>query len=354
MKILFFANKALRERKPDHYSFAANHLAQTEITPPILLKTLYFDPGRYSFRDSVRLNLKFAWNALTVKHDVLYYGIDPTNLFLLTILKNLRLYRKPIYAWRYIALHKSKNRLAFWLKKRYWKAFDCVFMITESHVKESIDNGLIDAGRCRYVKWGPDLDYIDRIKPVPTGDRLTFVSTGRAYRDFETLCKAFKGVDADLKIFTTKGWGGFNYNEIMGDVTDSNIKICYTEEMDLKEYGSVLDYLYAELKAADAAMVICQQVNFGVGFTAVLDAMACGTPVIITRNKYNPIDADKRHIGCSVLPADAADLHNRLLHYVQHPELLREQGKNARTLAEQEYNIKSVAKEVIGTMLSRK
>lgn len=226
---------------------------------------------------------------MRTRHDVLYYGTDPTNLFFLSILKSLKIYRKPMFAWKYIALYPARNRIVNWMKKRFYRAFDCIFMITESHVGESVGNGMIDEKRCRYIKWGSDVDYVDGIKSVAKGNKLTFVSTGKAYRDFETLCKAFKGIDAELKIFAPKAWGGFDYTRLVGDVTESNIKICYVDNMDLGEYKSVLDYLYAELKVADGAMVICQKVNFGVGFTAVLGAMVCETPVIITYNKDNPL-----------------------------------------------------------------
>lgn len=183
---------------------------------------------------------------------------------------------------------------------------------------------------------------------------MTFVSTGKAFRDFDTLCLAFEGIDnARLKIYTVKGWGKENYEEQLKRFKSSNVEIHFVEDLELGEYKSVLDYLFAELKAASCAVVICKKVNFGVGFTAILDAMVCNTSLIATAHPDNPIDIDKCKIGETVPAQDVAALRQTIQSFVDHPEKVKEYSDTAREMVEKQYNIKRVAKDVLQVMLAQ-
>lgn len=180
---------------------------------------------------------------------------------------------------------------------------------------------------------------------------MTFISTGKAFRDMETLCRAFMGLKARLKIFAPMKWGPENYEEVLSHFKAPNIEICFVEKLDLKGYKSVLDYIYAELKAADCSMVICKHVNFGVGFTAVLDAMVCQTAIVATYHKDNPIDIDKMGIGVTVPAEDVDALREKLQWLIDNRNSVEAFAKRGYDLIRERYNIRRVAHQVLSVML---
>lgn len=319
------------------------------------VRVMPFVQKRWDKWETLWLNIVMTWHILTTRHDILYYGIDPNNLMLLAMLKSFGLYRRPMYAWKYVALTRSKNRVVRWLKRRIYSAFDCIFMLTERHVAESVEAGIIPQSQCRFVKWGNDLEYIDSIPPMPrTGDgRLVFVSSGKAMRDFATLCKAFQGLDATLKIYAPKHWGGSQYQEVISQYDSPNIEVHYVEDLDTAGYSSVAEYLYAVMKSADCSVIICQKVNFGVGYTSVVDAMACGASIIATYNPDNPIDIDKEYLGHTVPAEDSSALRHTVQHLIDHPDEIEGFKRHARSLAENEHNIRHTVRRALETVLGQ-
>ena len=97
-----------------------SNLPQTtlqEVPPPHGNKQVkvinYYFQTDHSKKSVLIQNICITIKALTISHDILYYGTDPTNLFLLAMLKNIRVYRKKMCAWKYIALYKPNNILNF-------------------------------------------------------------------------------------------------------------------------------------------------------------------------------------------------------------------------------------------------
>ena len=153
---------------PDHLLFASKHLEKVgkeELGEDIRVKYIYYEQKNYGKLELARINLQLMWRILTTKHDILYFATDPLVLGAMAFLKNVGIYRKPMFAWKYIALYKTGNSLTSWVKKKFYDAFNCIFMITERHVGESIDHGMISAKRCKYIEWGEDVKYVDSITP---------------------------------------------------------------------------------------------------------------------------------------------------------------------------------------------
>ena len=325
-------------------------VAKEDFNKDVKVKYLHFKQKSYGTLYTCYLNVVLAYKIMKTKHDLVYYCTDPVNLFLLSVLHTLGLHRKPIVAWKYIAINKTGNWLKDTIKKLSYKGFYKLFMVTETHVNDSIRQGLIHSNKLSYAKWGEDLRYVDKLE-ADKNVKFTFITTGKAYRDFKTLCEAFAKVpNATLKIFTARTWGPFVYSDYLGTVNNPNVEIAYAEDLNNVNrwgYETVLDYLYSEIHKASCAVSICRPVNFGVGYTQVLDSLACSIPIIATWNKDNPVDVDKYKCGMTVKAEDVDDLARAMNYMVAHPDECCKMGMNGRKLVEKNYNIRNTAHEVL-------
>lgn len=83
--------------------------------------------------------------------------------------------------------------------------------------------------------------------------------------------------------------------------------------------------------------------NFGI---AAAEAMFCGLPVILT--DYVGISGDVRKTGAGlVIKKDAVKLRDAMMHFVNHPDLRYEMGRNAAHLVKTEYAGERVARRLI-------
>lgn len=312
------------------------------------VKVLYYRRGGYSAWTFLKTNLLLTYRILTTQHDVLYNMIDPDYLFLLSLFKKVGLYRKKMYAWKYTVIGRTDRWWVNLLKRHFYNSFERLFMLTESHVQKSRDEGLVRPDIFQYMKWGRDLAEVDRIDVQPD-DPFTFISTGIAYRDFKTLYQAFAKVKgARLKIIAVKAWGTADYASYLDPITNPNVQVIYVDNS--KDRKGVVRYVYEEMKKSHCALSICQDVPFGVGYTQILDSLACSLPVITTYNVDSPIDVDQQAVGVSVPAYDVDRLAAVMQRFVDDPALVASYRQHARRLIAEEYDIKQVTKNVLSSM----
>ena len=185
----------------------------------------------------------------------------------------------------------------------------------------------------KHVCWDGNLDYIDSHFVV--SDNSFFISTGRENRDVKILIDAFSKTNASLEIYVNKRNynTGNNYSyleEYVGKYP--NIKIVFMEDTELT---------YEDLcqRTAEARCVVVplidKRVNYCVGLTSVVEAMALGKPIISSPNPYSPIDLEKEEIGFYASTVDEwMDAITRCTETKAH-----EMGCRARKLAGETYNI---------------
>ena len=341
------------QKEPGHKLYGSNYfeeVGRTEFGKEVRVRYVRYLQTSHSVWRNITVTIELAYKVLRVRHDVLYFRHDPAPLYLLAILHTLGLYRKPMFAWMYIPIVRSGSRLKDLAKKLVYRGFEKIFMMTGKHVHDSVAHGLVSPERVVHMPWGEDLKYVDRFK----GERsktFTFITTGKAYRDVETLCEAFGKVkgDARLKIFIARESTGIDYAAYLDKVRNPHIEVVYSQDIDPKKLGyeALLDYLFSELHKAHCAVCICQPINFGVGYTQVLDSLACSLPMIATYNVDNPIDIDGLRVGVTVQAGDVDGLAHVMNRMVGHPDLCKEMGERGRLLIEQEYNIRKTAIRVL-------
>lgn len=222
------------ENEPGHKLFGSNYfeqVAREDFNKEVEVKYLRYEQKSYGTWRTCVLNVLLAYRIMRTKHDIVFYRTDPVCLFLLAFLHSVGIYRKPIIAWKYIAINRTGNWLKDKIKKFSYKGFYKLFMVTESHVRDSVEQGLVSGEKLVYTKWGEDLRYVDRLK-AKKSDKFTFITTGKAYRDMRTLCEAFAKVkDARLKIFTAKAWGSFRYADYLDTVSNPDIEVVYSDSL---------------------------------------------------------------------------------------------------------------------------
>ena len=330
---------------PGHQLYGVKHFNQVsnEDIQPIIYS---FEQPNFGSWVTVKLNIKFVFKALTTKHDALYYGIDPQNLVFLCLLKRLGLYRKPMFAWKYTAIKRTGSFFKDAVLKLYYNAFNKIFMITENHIPETYAAGIVKEGILEYMLWGEDLEYIDNLQNEKESE-FTFISTGKAHRDYDTLVKAMaKVTNARLKLYVSPSWGGYKV-----DVRD--LMQYANNKVDFFVVKKPLTYkeIYLDMLKSHCSLCICKPVNFGVGYTQVLDSLACGLPCILTWNKDNPIDVDKEGVGITIPPSDIDALAKVMQKMVDDEAGFISMSKNARNLIENKYNIVQVAEKVLSFIL---
>ena len=343
------------ERTPGHQLFGSSYFREVaRETYGIDVETEYlrYTQKGYGLLQTLTLNITLALRIILRKHDILYFRIDPDPLLLLSVLKALGIYRKPIYAWKYTAVETTGNPLKDKIKRFVHRGFTKIFMVTESHVAQSIRAGIVLPRQLSYKRWGEDFRYVDRFV-CQKSESFTFISTGKAHRDMETLCEAFsicqKTVpEARLRIFTVRRWGNYDYSIYLNNISNPNIEVVYSDEIKLEGCcRSILDQLFLEMHRCHCALSICHTVKFGVGYTQVLDSLASSLPIISTANPANPIDIDSEGCGITVAASDADSLAEAMIRLATQPELAKSMGEAGRKLTESRYNIIETAKSVL-------
>ena len=335
---------------PGHLLYGAPYLEEEASKQGVNLQVryLYYTRRGYSRWMLIKLNLMLACRILMVSHDVLYNMIDPDYLFLLALLKRIGLYRKRMFAWKYTAISPTGSWLGDAMKRLFYNRFERLFLMSESHVQLSADGGLVPKSRLQFMRWGRDLDYVDGI-PTKREEPFTFITTGIAYRDFETLCKAFVMVKgARLKIVTVRSWGGTAYAAYLDTVKNPDVTVIYVDNS--KDRAAVVRYVFQEMKQSHVALSICQDVSFGVGYTQVLDSLACSLPIIATYNVDSPMDIDQLKVGMTVPAYDVEALARAMQQMVDDRQLFESYALQARKVMEQQYDIRSVTKEIIDVL----
>jgi glycosyltransferase involved in cell wall biosynthesis len=185
----------------------------------------------------------------------------------------------------------------------------------------------------RPLPWGPDLDYY----PPYSRPRGGIVSAGRTGRDFETLGEAASSTVSAVTIIcptsaTNSRFRGFGPN-VSVLKHDDPIHFTYPQ-------------LIAHYSVARAIAIPMVDQSRLCGLTSLLDALAMGRAVIMTRNALIDIDIESEGIGFWVDPGDVGGWRRAIRFVEDHPEQVEEMGWRARRLAEDRCNSRRFAENL--------
>lgn len=275
----------------------------------------------------------------------LVYCAQSMNTLLLSLMRSIGLFNKPIVA---IAHEKFEKTWATnILINLFVKGYDTLVCLSEK-IKDQYQNEFsFNSNKLDVLEWGVDLPFYDynlekTDSDLQVCDPPFFLTAGRTYRDYETLTTAFESLDCQLKIYCTKDSAPINR------ALAKNIKVFYHPQ---KLYFLSHAEIFAEHKRAYAVAIPLdinpRKVSYTmIGLTSLLDALALGKAVIMTKYDHINIDIEKEGIGLWVKPGDVAGWRKAVSYLLEHPNETQEMGKRARLLCEQKYNLDLFSQEI--------
>ena len=320
---------------PGHLLYGATHLADEGIG--VVWHRHSPDNGR-----RLRSAIRNAWRVLTCKKKFdAVYATKYNGLELLIFLRAVGLYRKPIFLWHHQPVTVSKGRMRNMLSRLFYKGIDHMFFFSDHILEASLATGKVSRDKVQQCPWGADLDFYDRLTAAYTAERKDFISTGKERRDMPTLLAAFGNCkELRLDLITAADCCGTNYEEMLSVASiPENVSVTINRTMWIPE-------LAERILTHRCVCICCKETNYTVGLTTLVEALAFGMPVIISKNPNQPFDAQKEGCGITVDYNDVQGWTDAIRYIASHPEEARLMGQRARELAGSTYNIANCARIV--------
>lgn len=333
---------------PGHLLYGATHLGNEGVE---VVMHQFIDGTKPRWRRALRN----AWRILTNKeHFDAIYGTRHNGIEIIIMLRALGLYRKPIVCWHHQPLEKSRSRIKEMIARLFYRGIDYLVFFSEKLRNESLASGRITTSKTGVCPWGADLDYYDRLMRQNPCDRHEgFISTGKELRDMPTLINAFASrPDQHLDIISTATCCGVDYEGVFQSVEiPRNVSV-------IIERGKriLVNDLAHAIWPHKAICICCKKTNYTVGLTTLVEALAFGLPVIVSRNPNFPFDVQEAGCGISVPYGDVDGWKEAIHSIASDPSRAEKMGMKARELAESTYNVANCAhyvaeviKEVLGS-----
>lgn len=281
--------------------------------------------GRFfNYRRQDLRHLAFIRNWLG-KDGVVYSA--HTILFWTPLLARLRILRCPVVTLLYAA---GENL-------RFARGYAGVIAMTPAAERRA--RQLAPGSKIVHLGWGVDLP----LYPSPTYDPKWFLCCGKTRRDFRTLIAAAGLHPAPIRIINTG---------LSPDATwPANIEVLRSTQADNWEAVTFLDLVRTHYTGCAAALILLEpdpDERYAAGFTQLLEAMALGRPVIVTRTGAiaAEIDVEKEGCGLFVPPGDAKALAIAMRTISQDPARAEAMGQAGRRLCERRYDIERYAADL--------
>lgn len=262
------------------------------------------------------------------------YACWADHIFLICILKYLKLYNKPIVA----LTHSIKNVENYNFIKGVIQKLRYKIIYKSIDYNIAISNIGYENLKKYYGKYIKGLKYIplapESIDYEHSGinQSRVIVSAGKTYRDYETLIKAVKDINCKCIIFSGKGLDQYvnKYN---------NIKIINR----YVDFDKVLD----EYKKARAIVIPMRETGYGMyGYSSILDSLALNKPMIITKTVGIGIQVQELNCGIEVKERDIIQLREAILKIIDDDEFYANQVKSIKNIMKK-FNIEEFTRQVV-------
>lgn len=328
---------------PDHHLYGINHLAdlgyEVQLVPASSSRVIrgldcLIDNNRWPVQMGCLARQWTAWNRLN-DADLIYAPCgDEVNT--LAYLRGAGLLKTPIVSIQHHAL--NRGRLA-WLREPWVdllvRGTDAMPALSERAAQEINARCRTTAPRSEPIFWGPDAGFYPRTTEPGVG----VLAAGRTARDFVTFGLGASRAQVPATIMCLPAdkrpeFRGFS----------RCVQVRTPPPGQLFPYPEILQ---AHLKARVLAIPLHESRHNLAGLTSVVDALALGKPLIMTRNPYVDLDIEGLGIGRWVQPYDIQGWVDAIRWFDAHPDESREMGRRARALVdEQGYDSRNFARRV--------
>jgi glycosyltransferase involved in cell wall biosynthesis len=319
------------DRYPSHHLWGVPHLRRLGYAVEIL--PYADDDTRRTFGGHVGLLGDSVQQRLVLRNrrslDLVYSGHQNSALGL-AAMRRLGLFDVPLVG----VLHRS---YAPGLKSRAFvrtvlAGYDRLLVFSDG-VRRAIhaDFGL-PLDRLSVIDWGMDLRAADWTPPDPASGAGAFVlSVGKTFRDFPTMIAGHRATGVPLRAI---GWSSVD------DPRGERLPPWIAVEGTAVPWPDLAPLYRACLAVAipvDPARARAPANTCGL--TSLLDAMAFGRAVIMTRVNGQAVDVEAEGIGLHVEPGDAEGWAAAVARLRDDPAATAAMGRRARRLAETRFNI---------------
>jgi hypothetical protein len=183
--------------------------------------------------------------------------------------------------------------------------------------------------------------------PALAADRPMICSAGLEFRDYETLIAATRDLEVDVRIGAASHWARHNAFGASADLP-ANVTVSAYNYRQLRDYYASARFVVVPLRDVDNQA----------GITTILEAMAMGKAVVVTRTRgQTDVVRDWRSsattpppgflaapavaqtlgalpTGWYVQPNDANDLRDAINYLLAHTDVVEEMGRNSRRVVE--------------------
>jgi hypothetical protein len=260
-------------------------------------------------------------------NDILFCG--HTLLYWLPFLKAVRLLNR-----RIVSLTYAREHLDF---ARVHSGIITLTPAAADHAKK-----LAPQVKVAHLGWGVDLPFFPKLQYNPAW----FLSCGIANRDFRTLATAANRCGLPVRVICPGLPPGLDWPATVtlidggkGWLTDKTKTI------------SVRDLINEHYPRSAGSLVIMKNdptAYTANGFTNLIEALAVGQPVIVTRTGALPGELDVERAGCGlhVPPDDPDALADAMKTLASDPGRARAMGECGRSLAESHYNLQRYSRQL--------
>jgi glycosyltransferase involved in cell wall biosynthesis len=348
MRVLFLNNYPMEEvfklwkerRFPGHHLWGITELERLGFEVDILAYETF--PERFLYdrllgRRRTRLNVGLGQQIRALcrgRYDVVYSGCQ-YHTWLLAHLRSRGLFRKPIVAILHHPLAKSQ------ITNDFVNGHDRLICLSNGVKNSVLSSGLdFDRSKLRKLQWGVDLNFYSRWR---TGlgknwiETRKVVSAGISNRDHDVLAQAVIGLNCEVNIYCSKD------SRPTTEPLPENVSVSYRPNTEIPICYPNLVSVYEE------TFVICiplRRVDFLSGLTSLMDALALGRPVIMTRNRYVDIDIEALGFGLWIEPGDVLGWRLAISTLLENPALALEMGEKAAELGKQRFTIQRFSEDL--------
>jgi len=203
---------------------------------------------------------------------------------------------------------------------------DAIFLYAETQRTYAEDVLGIPPDKLHLIAFHADSRFFHPMPDSTVERRIS--SAGLELRDYPTLIEAVRGLDVDVRLAAASPWSK-RKNE--------------TENRELPANVSARGYGYRELRdlyaSSQFVVVPLYDTDFQAGVTTILEAMAMGKAVIVSRTRGQRDVIQDGVNGLYVPPGDAPALRRAITDLLASPERAAHLGANARRTIESEMSL---------------